>query len=114
MEAKEKAGWTTGNNGGVTPEQIEMWKAKHRRIYAVEVVDGNEAHTGYFRRPDMETISAVRKLGKTDEIKGANALFDNSWLGGSTLLREDAVLKLAAIGQLDSLTEKVTSAIKNL
>lgn len=114
MSTKANIPQAPANNGGVTPEQIAMWKAKHRRLYAIEVVDGEEAHEGYFRRPDMETMAAVNKLSKTDEVKAANALFDNCWLGGSTLLREDAVLKMAAIGQLNALMSVAAASLKNL
>lgn len=102
------------NNGGVTDEQIQMWKNKHRKISSIEVDEDDETHTGYFRRPDMETLSAVSKLGKTDEIKAANALFENCWLGGSPILREDAVLKMAVIGRLNKIMEVSRVELKNL
>lgn len=104
----------TTNNGGITDEQLQLWRGKHRKIYAIEVEEDDEIHTGYFRRPDMETLSAVSKLGKTDEVKAAAVLFENCWLGGSALLREDAVLKMAAIGQLNGLMEVARASLKNL
>ncbi len=102
------------NNGGVTDEQVKMWKAKHRKVVEVELQDDEETHVGYFKRADMETLAAANKLGKTDEIKAANALFENCWLGGSPLIREDASLKMAAVGQLNVLINGVTASIKNL
>lgn len=102
------------NNGGVTEEQIQLWKNRCRKVYAIEIEEDGQTHTGYFRRPDMETLSAVSKLGKSDEVKAANALFDNCWLGGSALLREDAVLRMAVIGQLNGLMEVARASLKNL
>lgn len=101
------------NNGGITDEQIERWKQKYRKIAAVEVLD-DETYVGYFHRPDMETYSMVAKLAKTDEIRASNILFDNCWLGGSSLLQEDAVLKMNAIGQLNAMTSAVSASLKNL
>lgn len=102
------------NNGGITDEQIQMWKNKHRKISVIEIEDGDETHACYVRRPDMDTFAAVSKLGKTDEIKAANALFENCWLGGSQMLRDDAVLKMAVIGQLNKVMDVARAEIKNL
>jgi len=110
--AKEKE--IPENNGGITPEQIATWKAKHRKVSEISVVDDGEKHIGYFHRPSMETMSAVNKIGKTDEVKAANILFDNCWLGGSQTMKEEAVVKMAAIGKLNELMNINTAEIKNL
>lgn len=102
------------NNGGITPEQIKMWKAKHRKIAEISVTDGDETHVGYFRRPDMETLAATNKLRKTDEIKAAEVLFKNCWLGGSQLMQEDAIIQMAATGQLNGLINISGAELKNL
>ncbi len=62
----------------------------------------------------METLSVTAKLAKNDEIKAADVLFKNCWLGGSPLLLEDATLKMTAIGQLNQLTGSVKAELKNL
>jgi hypothetical protein len=101
-------------NGVVSAEQIALWKAKHRKVYAVEVVDGDDTYIGYFHRPGMDTMAAVNKLSKTDEIKAACALFENCWLGGSAYLIEDAVLKMAAVSKLNALMNVTSVELKNL
>jgi len=110
--AKEKE--TPVSNGGITQEQIAMWKNQHRKVSEISVIDEGEKHVGYFHRPSMETMSAVNKIGKTDEVKAANILFDNCWLGGSQTMKEDAVVKMAAIGKLNELMNISTAEIKNL
>jgi len=102
------------NNGGVTAETLQMWKNQNRRVAEIEVVDDNEKHIGYFKRPTMETFSAVSVLGKKDEVKAANTLFENCWLGGSPIMQTDAVVKMAAIGQLNVLMGGCVATIKNL
>ena len=102
------------NNGGITEQQILVWKNKYRKVSEVTVEDNGEVFKGYFKRPDMDTLSAVSKLNKTDEIKAANVLYDNTWLGGSPELQEDAVLKMAAIGQLSNLITASNAKIKNV
>ncbi len=101
-------------NGGVTEERIAQWKVQHRRVAEVSIEDDGTTYVGYFRRPDMETMAAVSKLSKTDEVKAANALFENCWLGGADELRHEAVLRMAAIGQLNQLMEVKRAEIKNL
>jgi len=114
-KAKEaKAKEIPTDNGGVTDEQIRLWKSKHRKVYEIIVVDDSERFVGYFHRPDMDTVSVINKLAKTDEIKAALALFENCWLGGSTVMREDVLVKMDAISQLNAIKNAVSSEIKNV
>lgn len=114
QEKKEIKAEKELNNGGVTGEQIQMWKARYRKVSEISVVDGEETHVGFFHRPDMETMAAVNKVAKTDEVKAANTLFDNCWLGGSPVMKDDAVVRMAAIGKINELMAVSTSSIKNL
>lgn len=101
-------------DGGITQAQIDEWKRQHGRIARIDVVDDGELHVGYFRRPSLQTMSAVTKLSKTDEVKGAEVLFDNCWLGGSEALRRDAILFMEAGKQLAKMFGSCTSSLKNL
>lgn len=102
------------HNGGISEEQVQTWKNKYRKVVEVSVVDGNEKFIGYFRRPDMDTMAAVNKLAKTDEIKGSVALFDNCWLGGDELMKDDAIVKMKAIGMLGEMFNQCLGELKNL
>ena len=82
--------------GGVTTENINKWKAQHRKVTR------------------METMAAVNKLAKSDEMKSAQVLFDGCWLGGSEDLRHDAVLFTACMGQLNVAFASVSASLKNL
>jgi hypothetical protein len=99
--------------GKISEETIKMWEGKYRKVKKIEINDDGEIFTGWFRRPDMETISIVSKLSKTDEIRAANALFDNCWLGGDELIKEDAMLKLAATAELNKIMEGIKAELKN-
>ena len=101
-------------DGGVSPEQIEKWRSKHRRIYRVDIVDGVDTPIGYFRRPDFVTIKAITKASKTDEVEAGRIMCNNCWLGGSEELREDAVLFMAVQVQLGKLLNSCLGSIKNL
>lgn len=101
-------------NGGVGEEQIAAWKKEHRKVHAIEVEDGDELYIGYFHRPSMETMSAVNKLAKADEVKSTTTMFDNCWLGGETVMKTDTLVRMAAIKQLGEMFNRVVGTLKNL
>ena len=101
-------------DGGLTPEQIEQLKKKHRKVVRVDIVDGEEPHVGYFKRPDFATIKAVTKLSKTDEVEAGRVLFKNCWLGGSEWLEQDAVLFMKVQEQLGKMLNGCMGSLKNL
>lgn len=101
-------------DGGITNENINKWKAQHRKVTRIDVEDDGDLHVGYFHRPSMETMAAVNKLAKSDEMKSAQVLFDGCWLGGSEALRHDAVLFTACMGQLNVAFASVSASLKNL
>ena len=101
-------------DGGVTPEQVQTWKQRHGKVVSIEINDGDDSHIGYFHRPNLETMSAVAKIAKTDEMKSSEVIFDNCWLGGSPAIRHDAVLFIEATKQLGVMLNSCRSALKNL
>ena len=101
-------------DGGVTEEQINKWKGQWGKVIRIDVVDDGDLHVGYFHRPRLETMSAVTKMAKTDELKSSEVLFDNCWLGGSSAMRQDAVLFLEATKQLGTMLNSCSSSLKNL
>ncbi|WP_297829828.1 hypothetical protein [uncultured Rikenella sp.] len=101
-------------DGGITEEQINKWKATLGRVIRIDVTDGDDLHVAYFKRPSIETMSAVTKVGKNDEVKSAAVLYDNCFLGGDTEIREDALLFMAATAQLGKLFNSCLGSLKNL
>jgi hypothetical protein len=99
--------------GQAKKEVYEELKKRYRHVIAVEVEDNGEVFSGYFTRPDMETLAAVNKLLKSDEIRAASILFDKCWIEGDSLIRDDATLKLAAISQLEKINGNVVASVKN-
>ena len=104
-ETKQPQGKTY--DGGVSEEQINKWKAMHKRVVRIDVIDGEDLHVAYFKRPSLETMSAVTKVGKSDEVKSAAVLYDNCF-------REDALLFMAATTQLGKMFNSCLGSLKNL
>ncbi len=103
-------------NGGVSDEMIRMWKQKYRKVYQVDVPDKDtgEVFVGYFRHPDMETMSLVNKIAKADEVKSTTTLFDSCWLGGDHVMKDDALVRIAATTQIDTIFRRYVGTLKNL
>lgn len=101
-------------DGGVSEADINKWKAVHKRVVRIDVTDGEDLHVAYFKRPSLETMSAVTKVGKSDEVKSASVLYDNCFLGGDTEMREDALLFMAAMSQLGNMFSSCLGSLKNL
>ncbi|MFU8843484.1 MAG: hypothetical protein ACNA7V_06705 [Bacteroidales bacterium] len=87
--------------GEASPEQIELWKKKHRDIFRL-VVDG---HVGYFKKPDRKTLSYATVAGAKDPIKFNEVLMNNCWVGGSEEIKTDDSLFFSASGKLAELIE---------
>ncbi len=101
-------------NGNLTEAQIEAFKQQHRKSFAIEIADGDEVHIGYFKRPTLETLKAVTKVARTDELEAGKVMFDNCWLGGSEELRTDALLFMAVQKKLGEVLNGFNGIIKNL
>lgn len=96
--------------GKVTDEQIQIWKNKHGKIYAIEV-DGSVC---YLKRPDRKTLSAAAAIGQSDPIKFAEIMLENCWLGGDSEIKTDDVKFLGVSSKLDSLVQVASARLKEL
>lgn len=103
-------------DGDVKEEILQAWRQAHGRVVAVDIYDdmAREHHIGYFRRPSMDTMSAVSAVSRQDELKGAEVMFKNCWLGGSPHVQSDAILKTSALGALGNLFAACHTEVKNL
>lgn len=101
-------------NSDLTDAQGEAFNPQHRKSFAVEIKDGDEVHVGYFKRPTLETLKAVTKVAKSDEVEAGKVMFDNCWLGGSQELCTDALLFMAVQKKLGEVLNGFQGLIKNL
>lgn len=101
-------------DGGVSEEQITQWKHRHGKVVRIDVVDGEDLHVGYFKRPDIDTLRAVTKMAKTDDINAAETLVKNCWLGGSEAMLKDGVLFNETQQQLALMLQSCKGSLKNL
>ncbi len=104
---------------GVTAAQIEAWKQHYGidQVFEISVPlddDNKEFVTGYFKKPNLQAISASAKVIEMDPIKAGIIMFDNCWLGGDEKFKNNDEAKMSAIDELNKLFQIRTAHVKNL
>jgi hypothetical protein len=107
------------NQAKATPEQIEAWKQQYGidQVFEISVPlndENTEFVTGYFRKPNLQAISASAKVMEADPIKSGIIMFDNCWLGGEEKFKNNDEAKMSAIEQLNKLFQIRIATVKNL
>lgn len=103
--------------GGVTQEQLAMWKHNSKRVFQIDIVADDEDKdivSGYFKSPDINTIAVTMQSIDTDPVQAMKVLFANTWLGGDKRIQEDDELKFSAYMQLSKLVKIRTATVKNV
>ena len=96
--------------GQAEQDQIEEWKKKHGKLYAI-IVDG---HICYLRPPDRKILGFASMAGKTDPMKFNEALLNNCFVGGSEAIKTDDELFFAAGSRLADLIQVKEAQLVNL
>lgn len=100
--------------GTISADEIQRLKAQNGRVYEITATDDGETHVAYFRRPDMQTLAAMTKIAKTDEIKASQILMEGCFLAGSELMKKDTALFVATVAQLSKVVASVRATLKNV
>lgn len=83
--------------GGVTQDQLEAWKAKHKEVFIVSVKrnDGTVV-TGYFKKAGRDVIANCVNMASTERIFEAREfLAKNTFLGGDPAIDTDEDVSIA-------------------
>jgi len=85
-----------------TKEQIAAWKAKHGKVYKMEV-DGKVC---YLKKPSRQATSLhMYHLGQGDLMKADEVLLQNCWLDGDEEIQTEDDLFLSVKPLLENLYE---------
>jgi len=99
----------------VTETMISMWKKKYGEIYCITInaeSDDRPELTGYFRKPNIEILSAASSV--SNPIQQGNILFENCWLGGDEEITTDDEARMGAIMQLSQLFKPRVASLKKV
>ena len=75
--------------------------AENKPFYVITVEDKEMV----LRKPDRSELSVITKIMSTNEIKGAEHLFQTCWLGGDKEMVTNVDYFLAAMTQIETLFE---------
>lgn len=96
--------------GQATPEQIEEWKKKYGKVWAI-IVDG---HICYLKRPDRKALGYASIAGKDNPLKFNEVILANCFLGGSEAIKTDDDLFFGASAKLAELIQVKEAELVNL
>ena len=94
----------------ITDEMIEDWKKKHDEIFIVEVED----KVAYLHTPSRKVLRQANVHGKTDDIKFAEIILNNCWLGGDEIIKTDDSYFLGVASELSQIIDIKEATIKKL
>ena len=79
----------------------------------IQVELDGEKYQCELRRPSVETLSAVTKLSKTDEVRAAQILVGQCWVSGDEDIKQDGLLLLAVSGEFGRACQPKATRLKN-
>ena len=89
-----------------TEKQIQEWKNKHGKVYAVSVEDENgEMKRCYLKKPSRKAMSYASAVASTDPIKFEELLLNDMWLGGDEESKNDDEMFLAVGAEISEIVK---------
>lgn len=112
---EKKLGTEATLPGGVTEAQVKQWKSRWGDVTAITVIgDEGARFTGYFKKPDLQTISAASRFMESDPVRGGQVVFENCWLGGDPLMKTDDEVTFATLLQVNRLFRILETEVKKM
>jgi hypothetical protein len=99
---------------GKTVEDIRAMRMRHGHLFVAEVVDGDQTFHAICREPTLQVISVAQAIGKTDEAKGAMALYDNCVVEADGEIKSRDMLKLRVAEAVGTKVSSLSSSVKNV
>lgn len=99
---------------GLTPDAIDKLKAKHGRLFQVDIADGSDTYSAIFKEPTMDILSAAGAVGKTDEIKASMVLYENCLIAADDAIKSRDMLKMQVVAAIGERMTALTKTVKNL
>ncbi|MFB9862729.1 hypothetical protein [Rufibacter immobilis] len=96
----------------VTPQLIEAWKKQNPAgVFRMTVGD----KVGYCRTPNrMDLKYAMTRMQTGGPLEMAEAIFEETWLGGDAEIQEVDEYFLGALSQMQELLKVQTAALEKL
>lgn len=99
---------------GLDQSGIDKLKAKHGRIFAIDIDDDGEKLEAICKEPDTTVMSAINSMSKTDEVKGALLLYNSCVLEADKEIKNSELLKLRVSAAIGYKIERINFTVKKL
>lgn len=96
--------------GGLTQAEIDALKREHGKLTLVSIE--GEGHW-WFKKPNMQTLSASVAIAERDPMGSAMVYFNNCLVKGDAKAAEDVDLWLSIAPHLNNLIESKQTEVKN-
>ncbi len=102
--------------GKLSQDALANLMNKHKVIEIILQEDNGAGmkHYVYFKRPSIQTLSAMGKISKSDEVKGMQIFISDCFLAGSKDWEDDGMLFTAMVGAVGNVFGSIQVSIKNL
>jgi hypothetical protein len=98
----------------VSEAQIKQWKARWGEVFEITTNTDEGKVASYFKKPNLDCISAASKFATEDPIKSGNILFENCKLWLNPAIEGDDEAKMGIIQALGQLFKVKEAEIKKL
>ncbi|MEI6683429.1 MAG: hypothetical protein WCO44_12405 [Bacteroidota bacterium] len=96
--------------GVVSQDQIDAWKSKYSKVFAVKV----DGHICYLKEPDRKILGYASVAGKTDPLKFNEVIMNSCFIGGSELIKTDLGMFLGASSVIANIIQVKEAELVNL
>jgi hypothetical protein len=96
--------------GGLTQSEIDALKREHGKLTLVSIE--GEGHW-WFKKPNMQTLSASAAMAERDPMGSAMVYFTNCLVKGDAKAAEDVDIWISIAPHLNNLIESKTAEVKN-
>jgi len=99
--------------GGISRAQLNAWKAKYTDAYCITIEDdeGNRL-AAWFRKPDIDCISAAARYAESDPMKSGLVVFNTCVLHCDAGIEADDNLKISVMNKLGELMKVREAELK--
>ncbi len=91
-------------------QQIAEWKAKHGRVFRIQVED----YACYLKTPSRKTLGYAAVAGKENPLKFNEVVLRDCWLAGDEDIRADDSLFLSVAPKLSDIIEVKEAELEEL
>lgn len=98
--------------GGLTQKQIDQLKKEHGSLMLITLKGNDGDEHFWFKKPDMDTMSAYMKIVQADPLKAGQLIFNSCIIKGRKKAVDEVETFLSLMKDLSTIAEKMDTEVK--